>query len=37
VIARAILTEVAELAAVWHRLADAVRAGIVARVRASGG
>ena len=29
--------EVAELAAVWHRLPDAVRAGIVAMVRASGG
>jgi hypothetical protein len=28
---------VAELAAVWHRLPDAVRAGIVAMVRASGG
>ena len=33
----AIPTEVAELAAVWHRLPDAVRAGIVAMVRASGG
>jgi len=29
--------EVAELAAVWHRLPAAVRAGIVAMVRASGG
>ena len=29
--------EVAELAAVWHDLPDAVRAGIVAMVRASGG
>ena len=27
--------EVAELAAVWHDLPDAVRAGIVAMVRAS--
>ena len=27
--------ELAELAAVWHRLPDAVRAGIVAMVRAS--
>jgi len=35
--AEAIPTEVAELAAVWHRLPDAVRAGIVAMVRASGG
>jgi hypothetical protein len=26
----------AELAAAWHRLPDAVRAGIVAMVRASG-
>jgi len=33
----AIPPEVAELAAVWHRLPDAVRAGIVAMVRASGG
>ena len=33
--AEAIPTEVAELAAVWHRLPDAVRAGIVAMVRAS--
>ena len=33
----AIPTEVTELAAVWHRLPDAVRAGIVAMVRASGG
>ena len=33
----AIPTEVAELAAVWYRLPDAVRAGIVAMVRASGG
>ena len=30
----AIPSEVAELAAVWHRLPDAVRAGIVAMVRA---
>ena len=29
--------EVAELASVWHRLPVAVRAGIVAMVRASGG
>ncbi len=35
--ADAIPTEVAELASVWHRLPDAVRAGIVAMVRASGG
>ena len=35
--ADAIPTEVAELAAVWHRLPAAVRAGIVAMVRASGG
>jgi hypothetical protein len=28
--------EMAELAAAWHRLPDAVRAGIVAMVRASG-
>ena len=35
--AEAIPPEVAELAAVWHRLPDAVRAGIVAMVRASGG
>ena len=35
--AEAIAPEVAELAAVWHRLPDAVRAGIVAMVRASGG
>jgi hypothetical protein len=35
--AEAIPSEVAELAAVWHRLPDAVRAGIVAMVRASGG
>jgi len=35
--AYAIPTEVAELAAVGHRLPDAVRAGIVAMVRASGG
>ena len=34
--ADAIPTEVAELAAVWHRLPDAVRAGIAAMVRASG-
>ena len=33
----AIPSEVAELAAVWHDLPDAVRAGIVAMVRASGG
>jgi hypothetical protein len=36
-VAKPITTELAELAAVWHRLTDAVRAGIVARVRASGG
>lgn len=35
--AEAIPSEVAELAAVWHRLPDAVRTGIVAMVRASGG
>ena len=35
--AEAIAPEVAELAAVWHRLPDAVRVGIVAMVRASGG
>ncbi len=35
--AEAIPPEVAELAAFWHRLPDAVRAGIVAMVRASGG
>jgi hypothetical protein len=35
--AEAIAPEVAELAAVWHRLPDAVRAGIVAMVRASVG
>jgi len=35
--AYAIPTEVAEMAAVWHRLPAAVRAGIVAMVRASGG
>ena len=35
--AEAIPPEVAELAAVWHRLPDAVRAGIVAMVRASVG
>ena len=35
--ADAIPTDVAELAAVWYRLPDAVRAGIVAMVRASGG
>ena len=35
--AEAIPPEVAELAAVWHRLPVAVRAGIVAMVRASGG
>ena len=35
--AEAIPPEVAELAAVWYRLPDAVRAGIVAMVRASGG
>ncbi|MEI7863623.1 MAG: hypothetical protein WCJ21_13370, partial [Planctomycetota bacterium] len=33
--AYAIPTEVAELAAIWHRLPTAVRAGIVAMVRAS--
>ena len=33
--AYAIPTEVAELAAIWHRLPAAVRAGIVAMVRAS--
>lgn len=33
--AEAIPSEVAELATVWHRLPDAVRAGIVAMVRAS--
>jgi len=33
--AEAIPPEVAELAALWHRLPDAVRAGIVAMVRAS--
>ena len=35
--AEPIPTEVAELAAVWRRLADAVWAEIVAMVRASGG
>ena len=35
--AEAIPPEVAELAAVWHRMPAAVRAGIVAMVRASGG
>ena len=35
--AEAIPPEVVELAAVWHRLPAAVRAGIVAMVRASGG
>ena len=35
--AEAIPPEVAELASVWHRLPVAVRAGIVAMVRASGG
>ena len=35
--ADAIPTEVAELAAVSHRLPAAVRAGIVGMVRASGG
>ena len=35
--ADAIPTEVAKLASVWHRLPVAVRAGIVAMVRASGG
>jgi hypothetical protein len=35
--ADAIPPEVAELAAVWHRLPAAVRAGVVAMVRASGG
>ena len=34
--AEAIPLDLAELAAVWHRLPDAVRAGIVAMVRASG-
>jgi len=29
-------TDVAELAAVWYRLPDGVRAGIAAMVRASG-
>jgi len=29
--------DVAELAAVWHRLPNAIRAGTVAMVRASGG
>ena len=33
----AVPPDLAELAAVWHRLSDAVRAGIVAMVRASGG
>ena len=33
--AEPIPTEVAELAVVWHRLPDGVRAGIVAMVRAS--
>jgi len=33
--AEAIPTEVAELAAIWHRLTGAVRAGIVAMVRGS--
>lgn len=33
--AEAIPPEVDELAAVWHRLPDAVRAGIVAMMRAS--
>jgi len=35
--AEAIPPEVAELATLWHRLPDAVRAGIVAMVKASGG
>jgi len=35
--AEVIPSAVAELAAVWYRLPDAVRAGIVAMVRASGG
>jgi len=35
--AEVIPPEVAELAAVWHGLPDAGRAGIVALVRASGG
>ena len=35
--AEVIPSEVAELAAAWHRLPDAVRAGIVAMVRAPGG
>ena len=34
--AEAIPPELAELAAVWHRLPHAVRAGIVAMVRAAG-
>jgi len=33
--AEAIPPEVAELAAIWHRLPDPVRAGIVAMLRAS--
>jgi hypothetical protein len=33
--ADAVPTELAELAAVWHRLPAAVRAGIVAMARAS--
>jgi hypothetical protein len=35
--AEAIPTVMVELAAVWHRLPVAFRAGIVAMVRASGG
>jgi hypothetical protein len=35
--AEAIPPELADLAAVWHRLPAAVRAGIAAMVRASGG
>jgi hypothetical protein len=35
--AEPIPTELAELAAVWHRLPDAIWAGIVAMERASGG
>ena len=33
----AVLPDLAEVVAVWHRLPDAARAGIVAMVRASGG
>jgi hypothetical protein len=35
--AEVIPPEVVELAAVWHRLPDAIWAGIVAMERASGG